>query len=627
MLHVAAGECVTVHFTNRRTMRASFHSGLLTTSANGNTGFGSASSGIDVGFGPEQTVAPGGTRDYRFYADTAKLGATLISDFGGATVAPERGGVATNVDTGPPGMYGAIVVAPAGATFTEPKLRRPVSIGAQVDVHVPGAASYRDFTVLMQDADEAIGQSHMPYPTEVKGITPINYRSPGQPHGRCQRRIRRDQQRRERHPGHADSQGLRRRPGGGARARDAGQRADARVQPRRRVVAARSVHPGPNQMQARGIGPWETLQANIRGGAGGGTTVGDLFYGDLRRPFTEGGLWGLQRVHVERELPDQAARQPRLHRQLGRVHHARRERARDSHHPHDSRRTPGTGRRRQAKQVRRPAKASRCGRGAGARSRSRRPGQVQAPSRLAGRGRTCRPAAVTARPVTASRPADAGARSGPAAMIAFDLDRDGVRRRRPRGLGARCHASARCAWRGGALAAVVAVAGAGRRLLAGAGGAGAVPAPATDPEGAQAITALGRALPLRTSNGRVVEVTVLGVRLRAGDHRLIDVRLRYELRRGATYRMDPAREAQLVDGSGQLLTPTRASDRRPALSRPLLRGTPAAGWVTFVRPTAARVVRVQVTLDGGTARTRASGAPARRRVGAPARRSEPHVRV
>ena len=40
--------------------------GLLTAAASGNTGFGSASSGIDVGFGPEQTVAPGGSRDYRF---------------------------------------------------------------------------------------------------------------------------------------------------------------------------------------------------------------------------------------------------------------------------------------------------------------------------------------------------------------------------------------------------------------------------------------------------------------------------------------------------------------------------------------------------------------------------------
>ena len=76
--------------------------------------------------------------------------------------------------------------------------------------------------------------------------------------------------------------------------------------------------------------------------------------------------------------------------------------------------------------------------------------------------------------------------------------------------------------------------------------------------------------------------------------------LRYELRRGATYRTDPAREAQLVDGSGQLLTLTRASDRHPALEPAVLQpGRPVAGWVTFIRPTAARVVRVQVTLDGG----------------------------
>jgi hypothetical protein len=127
-----------------------------------------------------------------------------------------------------------------------------------------------------------------------------------------------------------------------------------------------------------------------------------------------------------------------------------------------------------------------------------------------------------------------------------------------------------------------------------------VPAPATDPEGANAITALGRVLPLPTSNGRVVNVTVLGVRLRAGAPRLIDVHLRYELRRGATYRMEPAREAQLVDGSGQLLTLTRPSVRRPALEPALLRhGRAVAGWVTFIRPTAARVVRVQVTLDAG----------------------------
>src|SRR4051812_41829752 len=66
-------------------------------------------------------------------------------------------------------------------------------------------------------------------------------------------------------------------------------------------------------------------------------------------------------------------------------------------------------------------------------------------------------------------------------------------------------------------------------------------APATahvDPEGAEAIVRLGRALPLPTADGRVVDVTALDVRLRQGSERLIDVRLRYELRAGRPYRMD-----------------------------------------------------------------------------------------
>ena len=303
VLHVAAGECVTVHFTNRRSVRASFHSGLLSASAGGNTDYGSASSGIDVGFGPEQTVAPGGTRDYRLYADNAKLGATLISDFGGATVQSAGGGAPITVDTGPLGMYGAIVVAPAGATFTEPRYGGTVSIGAQVDVHVPGAASYRDFTVLMQDVDESIGQSHMPYPTQVKGISTINYRSGPRTAN--------------------DVNGAYGASGSGQNATPATPTLKAYVGDPVQVHAlvtpgSEQMHvfglggeswpldpflAGSNQLQARGLGPWETLQANISGGAGGGTTIGDMFYGDLRRPFTSAGLWGIQRVLSDASCP------------------------------------------------------------------------------------------------------------------------------------------------------------------------------------------------------------------------------------------------------------------------------------------------------------------------------------
>jgi hypothetical protein len=209
------------------------------------------------------------------------------------------------VDTGPIGMYGAIVVAPPGATFTEPLSGGQVSYGAQVDVHVPGAASYRDFTVLMQDEDENIGQSHMPYPTEVKGMAPINYRS-----GPVRT---------------STSDG-----GAAFAATSSGQngtpatpilkayvgdpvQVHALITPGSEQMHVFSLGgesfpldpflPGSNMLQARGIGPWETLQANIRGGAGGGTTVGDVFYGDLRRPFTVAGLWGIQRVLSDASCP------------------------------------------------------------------------------------------------------------------------------------------------------------------------------------------------------------------------------------------------------------------------------------------------------------------------------------
>jgi hypothetical protein len=47
----------------------------------------------------------------------------------------------------------------------------------------------------------------------------------------------------------------------------------------------------------QGMGPWESFDLDVVGGAGGTRAApGDYFYGDLRRPFTAVGLWGLQRV-------------------------------------------------------------------------------------------------------------------------------------------------------------------------------------------------------------------------------------------------------------------------------------------------------------------------------------------
>ena len=126
-------------------------------------------------------------------------------------------------------------------------------------------------------------------------------------------------------------------------------------------------------------------------------------------------------------------------------------------------------------------------------------------------------------------------------------------------------------------------------------------AAATDPEGPGAVVELGRAVPLRTRDGRIVVVTVTAVRMRQGKHRLVDVRLRYALRRGGSYPTDAAREVQLIDASGQLIVPAAAGARRPVFRPAVLRsGQLRSGWVTFALPTAAGAARVQVTLEAGT---------------------------
>ena len=101
VLHAAAGECVTVQLTNERATAR----GVLRTSTSSARTLNS--SGVNAGYNPEQTVAPGEERTYRYYADSEKIGSAVIADFG-------------DFDSGAQGLYGAFVVAPAGA-----RVRRP----------------------------------------------------------------------------------------------------------------------------------------------------------------------------------------------------------------------------------------------------------------------------------------------------------------------------------------------------------------------------------------------------------------------------------------------------------------------------------------------------------------------
>ena len=100
VLHVAAGDCLQVRLLNTRDVPTSFSVGKLDRSA--------ASSGVNVGYTPEETAPRRtGSRFYTYYADNAFLGSATIADYAGHDSKLSQ----------KLGMFGAVVVSPAGATF------------------------------------------------------------------------------------------------------------------------------------------------------------------------------------------------------------------------------------------------------------------------------------------------------------------------------------------------------------------------------------------------------------------------------------------------------------------------------------------------------------------------------
>jgi hypothetical protein len=316
-LHVAEGECVHVVFKNERpSSPATFHVGKLRQRL--------ASSGVNVGVNPgDQAVPSGVTRDYWYYADSEKIGTAVISDFagdGGGTRfgklqhgAPELSGIL--------GLYGAMVVSPRGATFAPAD-----GVGASVNVSVPSrpdrdyrspagvpatlpATTYRDFTLFMADTEKQLGNDFMPYPTGVAGPALLNYANAGGrgddantfsslAKGDPSTPIFKTAQsgRMVVHvvgaPGNDQIHLF--TMGGLSFEADHYLRAhpDARHPEGRRLSTS---------LQTRALGPWQSFDAWVLSGVDAAGVSqsprpGDYFMGDIRRPFTQAGMWGLVRV-------------------------------------------------------------------------------------------------------------------------------------------------------------------------------------------------------------------------------------------------------------------------------------------------------------------------------------------
>jgi hypothetical protein len=236
--------------------------------------------GAAVGFNPDSTVAAGDRRLYRFYADKELGVATLLS--------------LANPELAKRGAFGAVIVEPEDADYTDPLDGSTLDAGVFADVHTRDG-SFREYVALFQDEDERIGDSAMPYKVDVEGQTGINYVR----HPREERRGGRDL--------FFDSRAF----------GDPRTLAQAFPGDRFRFHVAQAwgeqphvfsvdghrwplepFMPGAEQVSAKSLVPGEAFTADLTGGAGAGQgNVGDHLFQDHRMPFQEAGLWGLLRVH------------------------------------------------------------------------------------------------------------------------------------------------------------------------------------------------------------------------------------------------------------------------------------------------------------------------------------------
>ena len=169
VLRANVGDVIKIKLTNRlKKGRASFHADMLAYDPKD-------SLGINLGNNKgDQTIAPGETKTYTFYAHPEYgEAAALVTDWGNVMLHPRDG------------LYGAIIVGPKGSQYYDPATGKDVTLknswraDVVVDRTIPAnkdRINYRDAALFFQDEDNVIGTAFMPYAKESAGLTAVNYR-------------------------------------------------------------------------------------------------------------------------------------------------------------------------------------------------------------------------------------------------------------------------------------------------------------------------------------------------------------------------------------------------------------------------------------------------------------------
>ena len=293
-LRVNLGDCVKVNLKNRmKGSRASFFAPGLAFDPKD-------SLGLNVGNNPgDQTVAPGESRAYTYYAHPENKETTsLVWDGGNIVVNPRNG------------LFGAVIVGPKGSKYRDPVTGEDLSAknawraDVIVDASLPenaGKANYRDVALFFQDEDNIIGTAFMPYVQNVAGLTAVNYRAEPYKYREAQ----------------GCSLGKIFQPCAVDKPEDPVTpliEAHAGDPVRIHVIGANSEQNGMFAVEGHEwpIEPYmtgadmisvveyagsETLDVFLRGGAGGPyRQAGDFLWSNQRLPYTQSGQWGYLRV-------------------------------------------------------------------------------------------------------------------------------------------------------------------------------------------------------------------------------------------------------------------------------------------------------------------------------------------
>lgn len=148
VIRVNVGDLVEINFKNKTKEPASIH-------IQGDGYDVNTSDGANVGFNKNTIAKKGRTKKYKWYAE--REGTFLFHDMADTS--------SSNTSTNLHGLFGAIIVEPVGATWTNPETGEELDFGINADIHHPYKEDWREYVTIFHDEPEVY---------DINGNTPIN---------------------------------------------------------------------------------------------------------------------------------------------------------------------------------------------------------------------------------------------------------------------------------------------------------------------------------------------------------------------------------------------------------------------------------------------------------------------